>query len=198
MTDSRIKNNSQTQQQPERQQGNGSDERTARQADDARQPRAMEDRANTESRQLSDDERVEMLRNNNIQAALPNLPLIDGFHVCWLTTMNPRDSIQARMRLGYTPIKPEDVPGFDVPTQKSGEFAGFISVNEMLAFKIPLSLYQRYMQEAHHDAPNREDEKLTSTADFIRQQAEANNARIVEGDGITALRTKRPRPHFAG
>jgi hypothetical protein len=168
-----------------------SDERLKKSAGDNRASRAMEDRAATESRALSDDERVEMFRQQFHQSSLPDLPKLASWHCCWLTTTNPRDSIHMRMRLGYEPLKPEDVPGWDYVTVKSGEWQGFIGVNEMLAFKLPMSLYEKYMQEAHHDAPLREEEKLTDTADFMEQQARASGSRVDAGDGMTEIGQKR-------
>lgn len=166
------------------------DERLKKSADN-RQDRAMADRAVTEDRVISDDERVEMFRQQFFQSALPDLPKIPGWHTCWLTTTNPRDSIQNRLRLGYQPVKPEDVPGWEYATIKTGDWNGFIGVNEMLAFKLPLSLYEKFMQEAHHDAPNREEEKLTDTAEFMEQQARASGSKLYEGDGMGDLRDKR-------
>jgi len=168
-----------------------SDERLKKSAGENRDSRAMKDRAVTQSRELSDDERVEMFRQNFYQSSLPDLPKIPGWHCCWLTTTNPRDSIQSRIRLGYEPVKPEDVPGWEYVTIKTGEWQGLIGVNEMLAFKLPISLYERYMREAHHDAPQREEEKLTETADFMAQQASASKSRITMGDGNSEIGQRR-------
>jgi hypothetical protein len=170
-----------------------SDERLKKVLGEGRENRLAYDRAATESRELSDDARVEMFRQQFIQAALPDLPKIPGYHTCWLTTTNPRDSIQSRIRLGYEPIKPEEVPGREYVSIKTGEWTGFVGVNEMLAFKLPMSLYHRYMNEAHHDAPAREDEKLTAVLDSIKESAEAAGGRIVEGDGISSLRENAGR-----
>lgn len=168
-----------------------SDERLKKSAGEGRESRAMNDRAVTENRVISDDERVEMFRQQFFQSALPDLPKIDGWHLCWLTTTNPRDSIQMRMRLGYEPVKPEDVPGWEYAAVKSGEWTGFIGVNEMLAFKLPQSLYEKFMKEAHHDAPMREEEKLTDTTEFLEQQARAGKSRIDVGDGLQELGQRR-------
>jgi hypothetical protein len=111
--------------------------------------------------------------------------------MCWLTTTNPRDSIQTRIRLGYEPVKPEDVPGWEYATLKTGDWNGFIGVNEMLAFKLPISLYDKYMREAHHDAPMREEEKLTDTADFLENQARASKSRLTMGDGNKEIGQQR-------
>jgi hypothetical protein len=160
------------------------DERLKRELDDGRRPRNAQDRHVTEDRQLSDDERLEMFRMNLYNDHLPNIPEIPGYHVCWLTTTNKSDTIQQRMRLGYELIRSEDVPGMELVTQKTGEYAGCIAVNEMLAAKLPLSLYYRYMQEAHHDAPLREEEKLEETAQLMRDQAERAGGRLLESDGM--------------
>ena len=170
-----------------------SDERLKKALGEGRESRAAYDRAVIEERNISDDDRVEMFRQQFFQAALPDLPKIPGYHTCWLTTTNPRDSIQGRIRLGYEPIKPEDVPGWEYATMKTGEYIGFIGVNEMLAFKIPLSLYRKYMQEAHFDAPNREESRLTDTAEFLKEQAAKQGSRLDEGDGIEAMRESSRR-----
>lgn len=167
-----------------------SDERLKKSAEN-REPRAMQDRAVTESRELTEDDRVEMFRQNFFQSALPDLPKLPGWHTCWLTTTNPRDSIQVRLRLGYEPIKPEEVPGWEYATVKTGEWSGFVGVNEMLAFKLPMSLYEKFMKEAHHDAPLREEEKLSDTAEFMEQQARASKSRIDMGDGMSGLAENR-------
>ena len=163
------------------------DERLKKSAGEGRRNRAMEDRAVTEDRTLSNDERVAMFRQQFFQSALPDLPKIPGWHLCWLTTTNPRDSIQTRIRLGYEPVKPEDVPGWEYATLKGGTWDGFIGVNEMLAFKLPMELYERYMEEAHYLAPLREEEKLTDTARFLEEQAAASKSRIDVGDGLREL-----------
>lgn len=173
-----------------------SDERFKKNAGKSHANRETVERTVTENREVSDDERVAMFRQSFFQSALPDLPKIPGWHTCWLTTTNPRDSIQARMRLGYEPVKPGDIPGWEYVTVKTGEYAGFIGVNEMLAFKLPMSLYQRFMNEAHHDAPLREEERLQDTLDQIKQQAEAVGGRVAVGDGTNQLVNRVPRPSF--
>ena len=76
-----------------------------------RETRGQENREVTENRAVSEDDRLEMFRNQLFNDALPDLPEIPGYHQCWLTTTNPRDPIHRRMQLGYEPIKPEEVPG---------------------------------------------------------------------------------------
>jgi len=167
------------------------DERLKKSAGDLRTSRAMEDRAVTQNREVTDDERVEMFRQQFFNSSLPDLPKIPGWHMCWLTTTNPRDSIQMRIRLGYEPVKPEDVPGWEYATLKTGDWQGFIGVNDMLAFKLPISLYEKFMQEAHHDAPMREEGKLTDTAEFLEQQARASKSKLMVGEGILEMGKSR-------
>jgi hypothetical protein len=173
-----------------------SDERLKKIVDPARQSRASQNREVTENREVSDDDRVEMFRHQFFQSALPDLPKIDGYHTCWLTTTNPRDTIQSRTRLGYEPVKPEDIPGWEYATIKTGEYAGFIGVNEMLAFKLPLRLYQMFMEEAHFNAPAREDEKLVAMTEGMREQVERAGGKLIEGDGMQDLRYVPERPVF--
>lgn len=155
--------------------------------------RALDDRHVTENREISEAERVEMFRRQLYTDILPNLPEIPGWHICWLTTTNRSDSIQARMRLGYEPVKPEDAPGMDLVTLKTGDYAGMIGVNEMLAFKLPMSLYQSFMRIAHHDEPLRQQEGIVANVDALKHQAQELEANLVEGDGISELRRSAPR-----
>ncbi len=166
--------------------------------DPARESKGATDRALSEDRQLSDEARLDLFRSKFSQAALPDLPPIPGYHVCWLTTSNPRDTVAMRMRLGYEAVKPEDIPGWDHATLKTGEYSGLIGVNELLAFKLPLHLYEQYMKEAHHDAPMREQEKLTANVDVLQDGARQKGADVVEFDGMKELREPGPpAPTFA-
>lgn len=172
---------------------NSTDERLKKELGVGRQSREMEDRQVTENREVTDDDRLEMFRAQLFNDALPDLPNIPGFHMCWLTTTNPRDPIHRRIQLGYEPIKASEVPGMEFASVKTGEWAGMIGVNEMIAFKLPETLYQRFMQEAHHDAPLREENKLAETAEIMRQQAEGSGSTLFEGDGMMEMREHNPR-----
>ncbi len=174
--------------EPQVQETQSQDERLKREPGLGRRQRQMEDRSVTERRELTDDDRVEMFRAQLFNDALPDLPDIPGYHTIWLTTTNPRDSIHRRMQLGYEPVRPEEVPGMEYASQKTGEWQGFIAVNEMLAFKLPMSLYHRFMNENHHDAPMREEGKLADTADFLREQAERSGGKLIEEEGMAEIR----------
>ncbi len=171
--------------------------RRNREADDrtTTENRGLEDREATEKREISDDERLEMFRMQLFNDVLPDIPPIKGYHICWLTTTNPRDSIQKRMRLGYEPVKPDDVPGagLEYATLKTGEHAGLIGVNEMVAFKLPDSLYQMYMAEAHYHDPLRQEEGIVSMLDGYQEQADRDGGKIIEDEGFRAMREAAPR-----
>lgn len=160
------------------------DDRLKKELGDSRRTRGHTDRLATENREYTEDERLEMFRMQLYNDRLPNLPEIPGYHVCWLTTANTGDTIQSRSRMGYELIRAEDVPGMDLIVQKTGDYVGCVMVNEMIAAKLPTSLYLRYMQEAHHDAPMREENKLEETAQLMREQAERSGGRLVEEDDV--------------
>lgn len=172
---------------------NNTDERLKKESGAGRQLRDVEDRKVSEDRNVTDDDRLEMFRAQLFNDALPDLPSMPGYHMCWLTTTNPRDPIHRRIQLGYEPIKASEVPGMEFASVKTGEWAGLIGVNEMIAFKLPMSLYQKFMQEAHHDAPLREENKLAETAEIMRQQAEGSGSTLFEGDGLMEMREHNPR-----
>jgi hypothetical protein len=160
----------------------------------------MRDRKVTQNRELSDDERVAEFRQQFFQSALPDIPRIPGYHVCWLTTQNPRDPIHSRIRLGYEPIKVSDIPGWEHSSIKTGEWQGCIGVNEMLAFKLPLPLYEEYMRINHHEAPLNEEEKLSSAIRTMEAEMKRASKGAVELElesGTAALGTAPEPPPFA-
>jgi hypothetical protein len=161
----------------------------------ARPDRLQDERSVTQSR-VSNDDRLAMFRNQLFNSALPELPEIPGYHLCWLTTTNPRDSIIMRQRLGYELIKATEFPGFDLVTQKTGEYVGCIAVNEMLAAKLPLELYEMYMREAHHEAPNREEEKIADTLTQIQESARGVKAEVLVEKGSAEFGKNSAAPRF--
>lgn len=147
----------------------------------------------TEERELSDDERLEMFLASHYQSVLPDLPPIPGYHVCWLTTSNPRDSLQWRIRMGYSLLRVEDVPGWDGIGVKAGNVDGVVGINEMVAAKIPLRLYNMLMKAVHHSLPLAEEEKLRASVGRLKEEAQSYGSLIEEGDG-TANVVQRAKP----
>lgn len=159
--------------------------------------RGRSDRDTTEDRELSEGDRLELFRESLVQSVLPDLPKVPGYHVCWLTTTNPRDSIQWRVRIGYELMRVEQCPGWDGVTLNTGDYAGVIGVNEMVAARIPLSLYNRYMREVHHSLPMQEEEKLRAQTQSLKEAAEARGSYVQEGDGTAnVIQRADPMPEM--
>lgn len=172
---------------------NFQDSRLKKSAGDSRTQRAMKDRPVREARELTDSERADAYRASFFQSHLPDLPPIPGFHLCWLTTTNPRDSIHGRLRLGYQLVRAEEVPGWDHAKLTSGEWVGCVGINEMLAAKLPLHLYEKYMTISHHDEPLQQEGLIT--ADVMRQTDAARG--VIKGlqmEEGTAELGKGPAP----
>lgn len=130
----------------------------------ARGSRTQEDRDQTEDRELSDAERVDMLKRSLFQSNLPDLPKKPGYHRIWLTTTNPRDPIHGRIRLGYRLLKSDDIPEFQDLATKGGNYDGCIMVNEMIAAEIKIHLYEAFMRECHFDSPMQQEEAIYNEA----------------------------------
>jgi hypothetical protein len=156
-----------------------------------RESRAEQDdrRVSADDALMSSDERRKMFRNEWIQEALPTPPSIPGYHLCWLSTTNAYDPIHKRMRLGYEPVKAEELPGFDTYKVKAGEHTGFVACNEMVLYKMPDDIYQSLMAEVHHYAPRDEADKIRVQVQELQSVRDSNGKRlgIVEGDGMNQL-----------
>jgi hypothetical protein len=148
---------------------------------------------------VSSDERRKMWKDEWTQEALPKIPAIPGWHLCWLSTTNSYDSIDKRIRLGYVPVKAEELPGYDNYRVKAGEHIGFIACNEMLLYKLPMDLYQDVMAQMHHDAPLEEANKIRVQAEQI-QGRDSSGKRLgqVEGEGLGEIDKPIPAPIFQG
>lgn len=153
-----------------------------------RESRALDDqsRAAPEEKFMSSTEKRRMFRSEWVQEALPTPPEIPGFHLCWLATNNQYDPIHKRMRMGYIPVRADEMPGFENYRVKAGEQEGFIACNEMLLYKLPEEVYQDIMAEMHHHAPMDEQEKIKVQQDQLLNAKDSNGKRLgsVEGDGM--------------
>lgn len=154
--------------------------------------RTIEDRTADEQRDVSDDDRLRMFQQQIFNDALPDLPPIPGYRTIWLTTSNSRDPIHRRMQLGYEPVTPDDVPGLDYATLKTGDHVGCIGINEMLAFKLPERLWEAYMNDAHHAAPLREEERIKEAVEQMQEQARESKAALISDEGFEELHRSSP------
>ncbi len=169
----------------------------------ARSSRATDTgRSIIQERILNDPARRSALREQLNSDLLPNLPEIPGFHACWLSTTNKSDTIRHRTRLGYVPIDPEtDIPAGEKEmwrdlTLTSGEHVGLISVNEMVAYKVPLEIYNEIMTINHHERPLEDEEALIRNQEALAEDLEARGSRLEAGDGMKVDRPIK-RPSFA-
>jgi hypothetical protein len=168
-----------------------------------REDRGSEDasRSAHEDKFISTQERRKMWSEEWTQSALPKLPEMDGWHFCWLSTTNSYDSIDKRIRLGYVPVKSEELPDYDEYRVKSGEHVGYISCNEMLLFKLPMSVYQEVMLYHHHEKPREEADKIRVQVEQLQGQRDSNGRSLVnvEGEGIGSFDQQPNKvPVFAG
>ncbi len=167
-----------------------------------RETRASEDasRAAPEEKFISAQERRKMFSDEWTQSALPKLPEMPGWHLCWLSTTNSYDSIDKRIRLGYVPVKTEEIPGFENFRVKAGEHAGFIACNEMLLFKIPMEVYQDIMLHMHHEKPMEESEKIRVQLENLQGARDSSGRSLgrVEGEGFGEIERSVPTPVFHG
>jgi hypothetical protein len=146
---------------------------------------------------VSSEERRKMWKDEWTQSALPNVPELKGWHVCWLSTTNSYDSIDKRIRLGYTPVKAEEIPGFENYRVKAGEHDGCIACNEMILFKIPEDRYQDIMAHFHHDMPLEEATKIKVQAEqVVGRDSNGKSLGQIEGDGLGNIDRPKPAPHF--
>ena len=153
-----------------------------------RETRASEDasRAAPEGKFMSAQERRKMWSDEWTQSALPKVPELPGWHLCWLSTTNSYDSIDKRLRLGYVPVKADEFPGFDNYRVKAGEQIGFIACNEMILYKLPMEIYQEAMLQMHHELPMDEADKVRLQVEQLQGNRDSNGKSLVnvEGEGF--------------
>ena len=149
-----------------------------------------QDRANGEASHkapeekfISTQERNKMWSEEWTQSALPKLPEMQGWHMCWLSTTNTYDTIDRRIRLGYVPVKAEELPGYEDYRVKDGEHVGYISCNEMLLFKLPTDIFQEVMMQFHHNKPREEADKVRVQMENLQGQRDSNGKRLVQVEG---------------
>lgn len=149
---------------------------------------------------MSAQERRKAWSDEWTQSALPKTPEIPGWHLCWLSTTNSYDSIDKRMRLGYVPVRADEITGFDTYRIKSGENTGFIACNEMVLYKIPMDLYQDVMLQMHHEKPMEEADKIRVQVENLQGARDSSGKSLaqVEGEGFGDMDREVKPPVFIG
>ena len=165
-----------------------------------RETRASEDSDRKSLEFASTQDIDQMWSDEWTQSALPKVPLISGWHLCWLSTTNTYDTIDKRIRLGYVPVLADELPGFENYRVKSGEHVGHISCNVMLLFKLPMDVYQKVMTRLHWTKPREEAEKIKVQVDNLHARDSSGKTLLSpEGQGIDNLdRQFNQAPVFEG
>jgi len=143
-------------------------------------------RAAPEEKFVSAQERRKMWSDEWTQSALPKLPEMQGWHLCWLSTTNSYDSLDKRIRLGYVPVRADEFPNFENYRVKAGEHTGFVACNEMILCKIPEDMYQDIMLQMHHEAPMEEADKIKVQIEQLQGNRDSSGKSLgqVEGEGF--------------
>lgn len=167
-----------------------------------RETRSSQDlsRAAPEEKFMTSQERRKMFSDEWTQNALPKVPDIPGWHLCWLSTTNGYDSIDKRMRMGYVPVRSDELPGFENYRVKAGEDVGFIACNEMRLYKLPMEHFQDHMLHMHHDMPLEEADKVRLQAENLQGARDSQGKSLgkVEGEGFGELDRNVQPPVFHG
>ena len=143
-------------------------------------------RAAPKEKFVSAQERRKMWSDEWTQSALPKLPEMKGWHLCWLSTTNSYDSLDKRIRLGYVPVRADEFPGFENYRVKAGEHVGHVACNEMILCKIPEDVYQDIMLQMHHEAPMEEADKIKVQIEQLQGNRDSSGKSLgqVEGEGF--------------
>ena len=161
-----------------------------------REGRALRNRAATANRELTDSERRDLFRQSFFQSHLPDLPPIDGYHTCWLTTSNVQDPIHGRIRMGYELLVADELPGWEHCKQVTGSYPGCIMVNEMIAAKLRLELYNDYMTVNHHERPLEEASKMSRMAQESTEALRDVGGRVTATAGAQEMAKDPGAPDF--
>lgn len=149
---------------------------------------------------LTMEQRKAILRDNMTSDILPKVVYGQpDMHYVWLSTTNQTDPIFQRLRMGYELVKAEEMP--DMASQyrlDSGEFAGCISVREMILAKIHVELYRELMLINHHERPLQEEERLKQQVVMHAADSEGTELGSLseEDTGFKSIARRRPTPNF--
>lgn len=134
------------------------------------------------------DELRDQIRSEFTQETLPQLKPPSGWHYCWLSTTAQQDPIHRRLRVGYMPVKFEELVetnqarGFENYKASGGDFAGCVVCNEMVLFKITQERYQLIMEEFHHKMPLEEEKGIRSKIEAEGNKQDSDGKKLLDFD----------------
>lgn len=161
---------------------------------------ASDDLSVKSEHELGDKELLRRFRMSLTSNILPKTPDIPGFHLCWIpqSSNNIYDTVDFRKQIGYSVVKPEEVPDFLVSSNRAGQIDGCVNYNELVLMKLPQKIYQLYMRDSHHTQPM-EQERVIKQA--ISQMEDKEGNRITRDEhemtGISSLARKVAEPNFS-
>lgn len=171
--------------------------------DDSRVSRSMADqeREGEDGTILSMEERKTLLRKEWDADLLPTVKDPTGkWHYCWLSTTNATDPIYRRLKIGYELVRFEEMSQLGIQNQiTSGEFAGCVSINEMILARIHHELYEELMLINHHERPMSEEELLKANVNNRLSEEEDQSGKPlgrVIGRGMQTLAQPTRIPTF--
>jgi hypothetical protein len=149
----------------------------------------------------TDPERRRQIRELFQNRTLPNLPMRQGWHRCWVSTTNQNDTPQARTRLGYTFCRPEQLKseGWDADEyavkDAANMWSGCTMWREMIAMEIPEDDFLAIMRELHHDMPYEQARGIYDSLDAAGEEIRDRGGRTVVSEGMKKMRqfTRPPR-----
>jgi hypothetical protein len=147
---------------------------------------------------MTDPERRRSIRARWSEGVLPDLPPINGWHRCWVSTTHPIDTPQKRKRYGYRFVKYDDINALgwsaDVDAVKEGQFMGAVMWREMVAMECTIQDFIDYMREFHHDQPAEMVDGIFQRLDATGQDARSRGGKITLEQGVEDMRRRMNRP----
>ena len=140
--------------------------------------------------ELSDTEYLSRFRSEQSGNILPKPPEIPGYHTCWIPekSNNAHDNVSTRERLGYSVVKHDELPGFCDTSNRSGQFEGCVSHEELILMKIPMRFYQLLMTDAHYTQPYEQEASIREKIKY--QFVDKNGESIIrDADGTVGMNT---------
>ena len=151
-----------------------------------------------------DPERRRMFAEKWMSTHLPNLPLKDGWHRCWVATTHPTDTPARRIALGYRIVTLEDVKtaGWapEAGSVKDGSaIDGAVRWREMIAMEVPMEDYLEYMKFFHHEQPREMAAAIYGGLEQTAAEVRDRGGRVEMGDGFQEMsRFRRAPRQFEG
>lgn len=148
--------------------------------------------------QQTDPERRRKIRDSWGNSGLPNLPVQNGWHACWVSTTHLTDTVERRKAFGYVLITPDEVKAAgwspNMEAVKDGEFAGAVRWREMIGMKVPMDLHIDYMREFHLDQPQDQARGILEGIDKLADEVRGKGGRITLDEGMAEMRRRIQTP----